>query len=87
MTVADKIYQNAGNPAVTRFSMPAERLILDLGCGACDNARVLARGDRNIGGFFWQCWLIPFETTLQEVAGEPGSPDNLIFIPHLRGQP
>ncbi len=27
------------------------------------------------------------ETTLQEVAGRPGSPDNLIFIPSLRGQP
>jgi len=50
MSVAEKTYQNAGNPAVTRWVEPEDRSILDLGCGAGDNARILAHQDRTIEG-------------------------------------
>ncbi len=49
-SVQAKYYKNGGNPEVLRW-VPAEaRNILDLGCGAGDNARVLSEQGRNVDG-------------------------------------
>jgi len=39
---SDKIYQNAGNPPVLKEVPSSAHIILDVGCGAGDNARALA---------------------------------------------
>lgn len=48
----DKTYQNAGNPPLLKLVDPAARRLLDVGCGAGDNARVLAaeRSDLEVYG-------------------------------------
>lgn len=50
MSVADKTYQNAGNSQVLAWIEDEDRRILDLGCGAGDNARRLADAGRIIDG-------------------------------------
>lgn len=50
MSVSQKIYQNEGNRLVTDCVTFEDRAILDLGCGAGDNARVLAAEGRFIDG-------------------------------------
>jgi SAM-dependent methyltransferase len=43
----DKVYSNTGNPALLALLPPGVRTVLDIGCGAGDNARLLqARGVR-----------------------------------------
>lgn len=45
-----KTYKNEGNPAVLRCVPESARTILDVGCGAGDNARILARNGRIVDG-------------------------------------
>lgn len=40
---SERIYENAGNPALLRLASPLIRCVLDVGCGAGDNARLLRR--------------------------------------------
>ena len=40
--VTDKIYRNGGNPEVLSMIPPGTRTVLDVGCGAGDNAAALA---------------------------------------------
>jgi SAM-dependent methyltransferase len=42
MNVASKIYRNDGNPSVLSLVPLAARTVLDVGCGAGDNAAILA---------------------------------------------
>ncbi|MBE2205422.1 MAG: class I SAM-dependent methyltransferase [Chthoniobacterales bacterium] len=48
--VDDKTYRNEGNPAVLRCVPESARTILDVGCGAGDNARRLGRNGRAVDG-------------------------------------
>jgi SAM-dependent methyltransferase len=50
LSVAEKCYTNNGNPAVLKSVPRTARLILDLGCGAGDNARILKQGGATIDG-------------------------------------
>lgn len=50
MSVATKVYQNSGNPAILQRVPASARNILDVGCGAGDNARMLLQNDRVIDG-------------------------------------
>jgi 2-polyprenyl-3-methyl-5-hydroxy-6-metoxy-1,4-benzoquinol methylase len=49
-SVERKSYRNEGNAAVVRCVPETARTILDIGCGAGDNARLLARKGRVIDG-------------------------------------
>lgn len=49
-SVSKKVYQNAGNPDVLVRVPDDAKHILDVGCGAGDNARQLIRSDRKITG-------------------------------------
>ncbi len=40
--VQDKVYQNPGNPQILRWIPPGARAVLDVGCGAGENARLIA---------------------------------------------
>ena len=48
--VSTKIYRNAGNDFVLQLVPDAAQSVLDIGCGAGDNARRLHRQDRVIDG-------------------------------------
>lgn len=50
VSVAGKVYANCGNEAVLRLVPEAARRILDVGCGAGDNAARLRRPNREIVG-------------------------------------
>jgi ubiquinone/menaquinone biosynthesis C-methylase UbiE len=49
-TVSEKVYSNRGNPAVLAMVPSTAKRILDIGCGAGDNARILkAKGCEVVG--------------------------------------
>jgi 2-polyprenyl-3-methyl-5-hydroxy-6-metoxy-1,4-benzoquinol methylase len=50
MSVSHKTYQHSGNSEVIRWVTATDQRILDLGCGAGDNARLLATEHRTIDG-------------------------------------
>jgi methionine biosynthesis protein MetW len=50
LKIAEKVYQNAGNEEVIRWVPIEAAFILDIGCGAGDVARRLARTGRQIDG-------------------------------------
>jgi len=49
-TVGEKVYQNAGNSAVLSEIPQCSSRILDLGCGAGDNARILFLAGKSVDG-------------------------------------
>jgi len=49
-SVESKTYRNKGNMAVLRHVPESAKAILDVGCGAGDNARILAHPDRIVDG-------------------------------------
>lgn len=49
-SVTEKCYANAGNPEVLRWIRPPHKYILDLGCGAGDNARLLQAAGMIVDG-------------------------------------
>jgi SAM-dependent methyltransferase len=63
VSVAGKVYANKGNEAVLRLVPDTARRILDLGCGAGDNAARLRRPDREIVG-------VTLSESEAELAGE-----------------
>lgn len=64
MSVAHKIYKNAGNSQVLAWIGDEDRKILDLGCGAGDNARHLSADGRTIDGVT----LSPSEASLAKLS-------------------
>src|SRR4051794_1488107 len=44
------VYTNAGNGALLRLLPPDARRVLDVGCGAGDNARLLVQSGRTVVG-------------------------------------
>lgn len=49
-SVDSKRYQNRGNPKLLSLLPPTAMRVLDVGCGAGDNARLLADGGRSVDG-------------------------------------
>ena len=49
-SVSEKVYQNPGNPEALRWVPAAAQTVLDVGCGAGDNARLLQQQGKIVDG-------------------------------------
>src|SRR5690242_16689259 len=45
-----RVYANAGLPELVALLRPEDRVVLDIGCGPGENARLLAAGGRRVHG-------------------------------------